>query len=213
MLYEPLNQQTSLLKGQLGNSNYPNIKRSSTGDTAFSYINQMAKNNLKPSGVDAKAYHRVYETPLFDLASSPSSAQVNQLRKDAPSKSDNSNLQASASSGHAAFAAPPNDKNANSNVNNFNKNSNNLNNLNNLNTANNQLNNQLNVQQSDPVYRPDDENRSNEKVSLDHYAIKDAIKEQDFDQKQLVHSQLSQIEFKTPPELELVVENLKRSAE
>lgn len=225
MLYQPVNQPQQFMyqKSQPTNGNYPaaSIKRSSNGDV-YSYINQMARNNLKPSNnLDATTYHLV-ETPFSngvqDLVSLPSSVQANHLRKENPVKKDNSNsnLQASASSGHVAFAVPPthsNEKKINSQSNLNPNNSNNSNNLKINSLANqsngNQANSHSNVQQTSPVYRPiDDENKSNEKVSLDQYAIK----EQAFDQKQLVHSQLSQIVFKTSPELAKLEESLKRSA-
>ena len=209
MLYHP--QQFFYQKSQ--SNNYPasssSIKRSSNGgNDVFSYINQMVKNNLKSTN-NMNGYTYLLETPLYDNSqqdlSPPSSAQLNQFRKDVLKNENlsNSNLQAAASSnGHLSFVAPPSST-ANSNLNtNINKLSNNVQNS-------NQLNSQLTANQINPVYRPIEENRSNEKINLDNYAIK----EQDFDQKQLVHSQLSQIEFKNSPELTKLEENLKRSVE
>ena len=200
------------------------IRRSGSSDV-FSYINQAAKNsNSFKSANNMNGYAYFVETPLKEAAgqeSAPSTgAQVNQARKDAP-KNDhlNGNLQAAASSpGHVAFVAPPSsgvNLNGSPNVSpgispNAGPNSKSVvspaHSPVSLNSA--PSSNQLNAQQG-PVYRPEEESRSNEKVNLDHHAIR----EQAFDPKHLVHSQLSAIEFKTSPELAKLEESLKRSAE
>ena len=188
---------------------HQSIRRSGNGDV-FSYINQAAKNNFKPaSNMNGYAYHFV-ETPVKEAPgqeSAPSTGdQANEPRKDV-SKHDqtNGNLQAAASSpGHVAFAAPPSSNgNPNGNPGSLAAKPTSPNSA----PANNQLGSQLSTQQASPVYRPTDEGQSGEEVN--HYAIR----EQAFDPKHLVHSQLSAIEFKTSPELAKLEESLKRSAE
>lgn len=224
MLNSPLGQTFYYPKTASSSSFYPagsppSIRRSGSSSDVFSYINQAAKNNFK-SANNMNGYAYYMETPPKEasgsaLESAPSTgAQANQPRKaaDAP-KNDhsNGNLQAAASSpGHVAFAAPPSYSSSGvANSNSIPSTTGTAATSPNSAQASNQLGGQLNAQQASPVYRAADEARSGEKVSLDHYAIR----EQAFDPKHLVHSQLSQIEFKTSPELAKLEESLKRSAE
>lgn len=222
MLNSPLGPTFFYPKTGPSNSLYPaasppSIRRSGSSSDVYTYINQAAKSNFK-SANNMNGYAYQLDTPLKEAApeSAPSTgAQANQPRKGDAPKNDNSNgnLQAAASSpGHVAFAAPPSYSSSgvvNSNTNGNPSTTGAAPAAPNSAQVSNQLGSQLSAQQASPVYRAADEVRSNEKVSLDNYAIR----EQAFDPKHLVHSQLSQIEFKTSPELAKLEESLKRSAE
>lgn len=222
MLNSPLSQSFFYPKTSSA-SIYPSapfqsIRRSGNSDV-FSYINQAAKNNFK-SANNMNGYAYFVDTPLKE-APGQESAPSTGVQANQPRKNDNfnGNLQAAASSpgNHVAFAAPPSSSGPNSpNMNNNPSSVGASPALPNSPLTKHHADSQLNAQQASPVYRPaaaaaadenHNENRSSEKV--DHYAIR----EQAFDPKHLVHSQLSAIQFQTSPELAKLEESLKRSAE
>lgn len=148
-------------------SDYQPTRRNDGGFGYLNYFNQM-QNNKRPSNPYASTYNNynlVSESSSNKpIHSAPSSLQ--QVKKDTSIKTtpttNADNLNTASSTGHISIAAPPSQSNTNHNSQASNY----------LNTPSNIQNNQLNVQQSGPVYRPIDDNRSNEKVNLDHYAIK-----------------------------------------
>lgn len=187
-----LNQPTNQYFFQKTPANYPTSIKRSSNDDYYNYLNQM-RSNLRPSSTN-------YYTLDQDLTAQSS---VNKVRNEIPhpkNTNSNDNLNAAASTAHVSFASHSAPQKTNNNKSNLDKS--------NVQPSNMQ-NSQLNVQQTDPVYMPIEEKRSNEKISLDHHVIK----EQDFDQKQLVDSQLSQVKFESSPELVRLEESLKRSAE